>query len=78
MLVEPSPKLHDQLETSPVDVSLKDTDNGAVPLVDEAVKSAEGGFEVGSLTTIYPDFVSVSDPSVPVAVRETVKLPALE
>jgi hypothetical protein len=41
--VAPSPKLHDHAVGVPVEVSLKPTVSGAVPLVAEAVKPAVGG-----------------------------------
>jgi hypothetical protein len=43
VLVDPSPKVHDQLVGLPVEVSLKVTARGAVPLVGLAVKDATGG-----------------------------------
>jgi hypothetical protein len=43
----PSPKFHERLVTVPVDVSVRVTGSGAVPLVGFAVKLATGGAEGG-------------------------------
>jgi hypothetical protein len=43
----PSPKFQERLVTVPVDVSVRVTGSGAVPLVGLAVKLATGGAEGG-------------------------------
>jgi hypothetical protein len=66
--VEPSPKLHDQPVTVPVDVSENTTFIGAAPAVGPLTKSATGA---GSITAMYEGFTSLSDPPGPVAVNPT-------
>jgi hypothetical protein len=75
VLVEPSPKLHDQLVTLPVEASVKVTARGAVPLVGLALNLATGAVAAG-LTVIVP--VALLDPPELVTVSVTVKVPALE
>jgi len=67
----PSPKSHDSDVIEPVDRLLNATDNGAVPLVGEAPKSAAGGC-TGEVTVIRFGDVSVLEPPGPVTVRLTV------
>jgi len=73
--VVPSPKFHTQLIGVPVEVSVKATFNGGLPLTGVAMKEAFNGTGVGVgvgavLTVIYPDFVRVLPPAVFFAVRE--------
>ena len=72
MLVPPSPKFHDQPVMFPVEVSVKETVNGLLPVVGVPLKFATG---TDSVTIMYPVFVSVSEPPGPVTVNDTVNVP---
>ena len=72
VLVPPSPKFQLQLVIEPVEVSVKPTVRGSVPLVGVALKPAVGAGGGGVLTVIRLVCVSVSEPPGPVTVSETV------
>ena len=67
MLVPPSPKLHDQEVTLPVELSVRATGRGAVPERGVAVKLATGATAVAKMV-----LVAVLPPAEPVTVRVTV------
>ena len=69
VLLVPSPKVHFQPEISPVEVSVKLTLSGAVPLMGVAVKLALGA-RTETVTRLV--LVTVLDPPLPVTVNATV------
>ena len=68
--VPPSPKVHDQLVTEPLDRSVKLTSSGASPPVGVPLNSAVGPAG-GEPTVMYPTLVSPSEPAGPLAVSVT-------
>ena len=73
VLVEPSPKVQDQEVGEPVEVSVNVTNWPALGLPGESVKEALGG----GIATVMA-LLALLEPPALLAVRETVKLPAVE